>query len=113
MAPPVSRVLTVPAGSMSKTSVSSSASGQRSTPRGTTKNLARVEHYGSISEVDRETDTEHQEGVTSFIMLVPDERALLDDPQLVIIEVADNPRHVGLVRQRELLSQIDLVVDRF
>jgi hypothetical protein len=73
------------------------------------EDVARVEHYVSISEGDRETATDDQEEVISFIMLVPDERALdLDDLQLVIVEVADNPRHVGLVQQREVLSQIDL-----
>jgi hypothetical protein len=77
------------------------------------EDVARIEHYVSISEGDRETATDDQEEVISFIMLVPDERALdLDDLQLVIIELADNPRHVGLVQQREVLSQIDLVVDR-
>jgi hypothetical protein len=53
-----------------------------------------------------------QEEVVGLIVLVPHERSFdLDHLQLVVVDMADDAWLIGLIEERELRCQVDLLAD--
>ena len=76
--------------------------------------LALAELDVPVVQLDRQPPLEDEEEVVSVGVRVPDELALdLPDLDLVLVVVADDPRLEVLVDGRELLSEIDRLVQRY
>src|ERR671922_111337 len=76
--------------------------------------LALLELDISVAELDRQAALQDEEEVVGVGMRVPDELAFhLDHGELVVVEVADDPRCEAVVEGRELRSEVDRVVHAY
>jgi hypothetical protein len=76
--------------------------------------LSLAELDVSVTELDRQPPLEDEKEVVRVGVRVPDELALdLPDLDLVVVVVADDPRLEVLVDVRELLREIDGLVQRY
>ena len=76
--------------------------------------IAFLQHHVTIAELDREASLEDEEEVIGVRVRMPDELALeLPDLDLVVVVVADDPRLEVLVERRELLREIDRLVQGY
>ena len=75
------------------------------------EDVALAELDVSVTELDCEPPLEHEKEIVRVGVRVPDELALdLPDLDLVVVVVADDPRLEVLVDGRELLREIDGLV---
>jgi hypothetical protein len=78
------------------------------------EDVALAELEVSVTELDREPPLEDEKEIVRVGVRVPDELALdLPDLDLVVVVVADDPRLEMLVEGRELLREIDGLVQRY
>ena len=78
------------------------------------EDVALIELDVSMPELDREPPLEDEKEIVRVGVRVPDELALdLADLDLVVVVVADDPRLKMLVEGRELLREIDRLVQRY
>ena len=76
--------------------------------------LSLAELNVPVAQLDRQPPLEDEEEVVRVGVRVPDELALdLPDLDLVLVVVADDPRLEVLVEGRELLREIDGLVQRY
>ena len=76
--------------------------------------LSLAELNVPVAQLDRQPPLEDEEEVVRVGVRVPDELALeLPDLNLVVVVVADDPRLEVLVEGRELLREIDGLVQRY
>jgi hypothetical protein len=73
---------------------------------GNHEELPLVERDITVSRLDRQAALENQEEVVCVVVFVPDELAFdLDDLQLVVVDLTDDPRLVRLAEKTEVLPQ--------
>ena len=73
--------------------------------------LPRLEFDITVSQMDGQPTTDHEEEVVGLLVPVPDEASLdLDDLDLVVVDVPDDSWLVGLVEECELSREVDLVI---
>jgi hypothetical protein len=78
------------------------------------EDVALAELDVSVTELDRQPSLEDEEEVVRVGVRVPNELALdLPDLDLVLVVVTDDPRLEVLVDGRELLREIDGLVQRY
>jgi hypothetical protein len=78
------------------------------------EDVALAELDVSVTELDREPPLEDEKEIVRVGVRVPDELALdLPDLDLVVVVVTDDPRLEVLVEGRELLREIDGLVQRY
>ena len=76
--------------------------------------LSLAELNVPVAQLDREPPLEDEKEIVRVGVRVPDELALdLPDLDLVVVVVADDPRLEVLVDGRELLREIDGLVQRY
>ena len=75
------------------------------------EDLACLELDVAVPQMDRQPAAEHQKEIIGLVVLVPHERPHdLDYLELVVIEETDDARLVGFLEERQLRSNVDLVV---
>src|ERR671923_50151 len=76
--------------------------------------LSLLELDVSVAKLDRQAALQDEEEVVGVGMRMPDELAFhLDHGELVVVEVADDPRCEAVVEGRELRSEVDRVVHAY
>jgi hypothetical protein len=102
-------VSTVSLGSMGRTSLSSWASGQCSTPARHDEDLAGREFDVAVPQMDGQPAAEHQKEVIGLVVPVPHEGPLhLDYLQLVVVEEADDARLIRLSSSASFAARLIL-----
>ena len=83
-------------------------------PAGDDEELSLAELNVPVAQLDRQPPLQDEKEVVRVGVRVPDELALeLPDLNLVVVVVADDPRLEVLVEGRELLREIDGLVQRY